>query len=158
MNPLAHPRLRGALIYGGGDALAAWILGAFSPARCLGMTAVGALLYAWEIPAWFAWIDRRTAGRAGAAWRRTGLALLYFNPLWIARHLLFILVFSGRAADIRWDVLGAGLQSFLVNAPVSLTANFLIQNRAPLRWRFTASALFSAAMAVFYACSEVWFR
>ena len=152
--------LRGGLIYTAGDTAAALLTGAFSPARTLGILLVGATVYAFEIPNYFRWIDRRVTGATGpgAAIRRTGLAMLYFNPLWIARHLLFIRLFSGQFNQIGWPLLHTGLTSFLVNIPISLTANYLIQNRVPLRWRFVASAAFSALMAVYYALSAVWFQ
>jgi len=151
--------LRGLLIYGAGDAAAAAIGGAFSGARLAGMALVGATLYAFEIPAWFGWIDRRAPrGGTAAGWRRAGWAMLYFNPLWIARHLLFVRLFSGRADLVRWSLVGAGARSFLFNVPVSLAANWLIQNRVPAPWRFAASALFSALMAVYYSLSGAWFQ
>jgi len=144
--------LRGALIYGGGDTVAALILGEAGWVRLAGMVLVGATLYALEVPNWFHWIDRRVpiGGRA-ATLQRTTLALLYFNPLWIARHLLFIALLSGR--EVGWGLLGAGFYSFIGNIPLSLLANYLIQNRTPPGWRFTASALFSACMAIYYAVS-----
>lgn len=150
---------RGALIYAGGDLIASLILNQFSPARTLGMIAAGGTVYALEIPRYFRWIDRRTVGlsAAGRTLGRTGLALLYFNPLWIARHLLFIRFFSGRPI-IPAELLRLGLQSFLWNIPIAFAANYLIQNRISLKHRFTASALFSALMAIYYAVSEVIFK
>jgi hypothetical protein len=152
--------LRGLLIYASGDTVAAFLLGQFAWGRLLGMMLVGATFYALEIPNYFRWIDRRTANRSPwrAAMGRTGLALLYFNPLWIARHLFFIAVFSGRFETVHWDLLSIATRSFLVNIPISLTANFIIQNRIKLKWRFFASAVFSALMAIYYALSEVIFR
>ena len=66
-------------------------------------------------------------------------------------------LFSGRPEAIDASLLTIGLTSFALNLPVALTANYLIQNRLPLRWRLTGSASFSALMAVYYALSEVWF-
>ena len=84
--------LKGAIIYSSGDLIAALILGEFSIARLLGMIVLGGTLYAFEIPNYFAWIDRKTQEFIGIKKTlvKTGLAILYFNPLWIARHLLFI--------------------------------------------------------------------
>jgi hypothetical protein len=151
--------LRGALIYGGGDALAAWLLGEFSPTRLAGMAALGGTLYALEVPNWFHWIDRRTGGRFGwgGALQRTALALLYFNPLWIARHLLIIAWLRGDPEPLAWTLLETATWAYLANLPVALLANFAIQNRMPLRLRFVASALYSALMAVYYAASETLF-
>ncbi|NJD11140.1 MAG: hypothetical protein FIB01_12160 [Gemmatimonadetes bacterium] len=146
-------------IYAGGDTVAALILGEFGWTRVAGLMLAGGFVYAWEIPRYFAWIDRVTAARRGFAGTlvRTALAMLYFNPLWIARHLLFVMLASGRAAEIGWDLLATASASFLGAVPISIAGNFVIQNLLPLRHRFTASALFSAGMAVYYAASLRWF-
>jgi hypothetical protein len=47
--------------------------------------------------------------------------------------------------------------SFLVNIPISFVANYIIQNRIKFDWRFVASAIFSGAMAIYYAYSETIF-
>lgn len=150
---------RGALIYTVGDSIAALILGEWSLTRCLGLALVGACLYALEIPNYFQWIDRTIAGKTGwlAAVQRTALAIAYFNPLWIARHLLFIRLFSGQYDQISWGLLQTGAYAFLANIPLSLLGNYVIQNVVRLPWRFTASAIFSALMAIYYALSAVLF-
>ncbi len=89
---------------------------------------------------------------------RTLMAMLYFNPLWIARHLLFIKLFTGRVEEINPGLLVVASWSFLVNIPVSLAANYLIQNHVKMKWRFLASAVFSSLMAVYYALSSVIFK
>jgi len=152
--------IRGALIYSSGDLVAALILGEFSIIRLLCMMLLGATVYAFEIPNYFAWIERKTKKITGIkkTLAKTGLAIAYFNPLWIARHILFIKLFSGAFADINLNLLTIGFLSFLVNIPVSFLANFLIQNKVPLDWRFLASAIFSALMAIYYALSEVIFQ
>ncbi|MCB9914537.1 MAG: hypothetical protein H6828_05240 [Planctomycetes bacterium] len=151
--------LAGTLIYSSGDSLAALILGQFSLTRLAVLALAGGLLYSLEVPAWFRFIDRRVppSRRPRVVLARTLLALAYFNPLWIARHLLFIEI--GRSA---WQAIDLGLlvtasRSFVGNVPLSLLGNALIQNRVPPRWRFFASALFSALMAVYYALSASWF-
>lgn len=152
--------VRGMLIFGAGDAVAALLLDRFSLPRCIGMTAVGGLLYALEIPLVFAWIERRVPASGGvrAGLLRMLLAVLYFNPFWIARHVGFIALFEGALAERAPDLAGIAVRSFLVNVPVALAANYIIQNRIPLGHRFLASGIFSAVMAVYYALSEVWFR
>lgn len=152
--------LRGALIYSSGDLIAALILGEFSITRLFGIMMIGATLYALEIPNYFAWIERRTKEINGIkkTLTKTGLAILYFNPLWIARHLLFIHFFSGNFDTVDWNILKIASLSFLVNIPISFVANFLIQNKVNLDWRFLASAIFSALMAIYYALSEVIFN
>jgi hypothetical protein len=149
--------VRGMAIYAGGDTIAALILGEFHWLRLAGMMLVGGALYAWEIPNYFRWIDRVASG-AGGALKRTALALAYFNPLWIARHMLFLKLFSGRAGEVDWGLLRAGAGSFLGALPLTLAGNFVIQNVLPLRFRFMGSALFSALMAIYYAVSTRWFH
>ena len=152
--------IRGALIYSSGDLIAAMLLGEFSIIRLLGMMLLGATLYAIEIPNYFAWIERRTKDIIGIkkTLTKTILAILYFNPLWIARHLLFIKLFSGNFSEIDLNLLKIAGLSFLVNIPISFIANYLIQNKVNLDWRFLASAIFSALMAIYYALSEVIFN
>jgi hypothetical protein len=152
--------LKGLIIYSFGDSVAALLLGQFSPVRCLGIALVGGTLYALEIPTVFRWIDGCTERLAPLrrSLARTSLALLYFSPLWITRHLVFIKVFSGKTPVFEVSMLGLGLTSFLYNIPLSFGANFLIQNKVPLRHRFLCSAVFSALMAVYYALSETFFR
>jgi len=152
--------LKGAIIYASGDTIAALLLHEFMWTRLLGIVFIGATVYAFEIPNYFRWIDKTTEGYTGlklSVWKTT-LAILYFNPLWIARHMFFILLFSSRFESITWDLLRVASLSFLVNIPISLIANFLIQNKMPYRWRFFASATFSALMAIYYAVSIVLFK
>lgn len=150
--------VRGGLIYAGGDGIAMLIGGEFQVSRALGILLIGGTLYATEIPAYFRWLDRRFGGPG--RWNPLKKALLaqaFFNPLWIARHLLFIRLCSGRWSEIDWSLLGIGLDSFLHMVPVGLLMNYMIQNRVPLGWRFLASAGYSALTAVYFALSEVWF-
>ncbi len=151
---------KGALIYASGDAIASLILHEFSWERLLGMVVVGATLYAFEIPNYFRWIDHRFKDKSGfwPSMYKMALAILYFNPLWIARHLFFIAVFSGQFQNLSWDILRIASWSFLANIPISLIANYLIQNKTSLKWRFLASAIFSALMAIYYALSTVIFN
>ncbi len=152
--------LRGIFIYGAGDSIASIILSEFSIVRMLGMMLIGGTVYAFEIPNYFRWIDRKTRSIAGlrGSFSRAGLAIFYFNPLWIARHLLFIQIFSGSWNSISWYLLRLGLISFAVNVPVAFTANYVIQNRIPLKWRFVSSAMFSSLMAIYYALSKAIFK
>jgi hypothetical protein len=152
--------LRGAIVYALGDCVAAFILGEFAWVRLLGMMLIGATLYAFEIPNYFRWIDRQMSGKTPSlkvSLQRTALALLYFNPLWVARHLILIKLVSGNAHLIGWHFLSIAFWSFVVNIPVSLVANYVIQNKISLQWRFLASAIFSGLMAVYYALSELFF-
>ena len=150
--------IRGILIYSAGDTIAALMLGEFLLSRLVGIALISATIYAVEIPNYFRWIDYKTRDGQFLSLKRTGLALLYFNPLWIARHLLFIKLFSFYWSEVNWGLLKIGLYSYLVNIPLSFLANYFIQNKVPLKWRFTASAIFSAFMAVYYALSAVLFK
>ena len=150
---------KGALIYATGDTIAAVILGEFNMMRLLGMMLIGATFYAFEIPNYFKWMETKTQNLKGLTYllSKTGLAIAYFNPLWIARHLFFIKLFSGQFEALNWGLLNIALLSFAVNIPISFIANFLIQTKTPLKWRFFASAIFSALMAIYYALSETIF-
>ena len=123
------------------------------------MMFVGATFYAFEIPNYFDWIVKKTEHLKGlkATLTKTGLAIMYFNPLWIARHLLFIKLFSGEMEAIGWNLMQIAFWSFVVNIPISFIANYIIQNRFKLKWRFLGSAVFSAIMAIYYALSETIF-
>ena len=150
--------VRGSLIYAGGDAIACAISGNFQLGRAVGMLFIGGTLYAIEIPAYFGWIDRQfSRNDKGYALKRALCAQAFFNPVWIARHLALIELFSGRLSAINWSLLAIGLESFLVALPIALLINYGIQNMIPLNWRFFASSLFTAGMAVYYALSEVLF-
>jgi hypothetical protein len=120
---------------------------------------VGATFYAFEIPNYFDWIVKKTESIKGlkATLTKTVLAILYFNPLWIARHLLFIKLFSGQFEAIGVNLMEVAFWSFIVNIPISFVANYIIQNRFKLKWRFMGSALFSALMAIYHAMSETLF-
>lgn len=154
--------LNGMLIYTFGDTIASLMLQQFCISRVIGISLVGGFVYSLEIPAYFRWIDSKTKAKASTRFSgpllRTALALAYFNPLWIARHLAFIAIFSGQFNAIRLSLLGMAGKSFLANIPLSVLANFLIQNTLPYKYRFTGSAVFSSLMAVYYALSAVWFR
>ena len=152
--------IRGALIYSAGDTIAALLLNEFSIYRLLGIMLVGATMYAIEIPNYFTWIDKKTLQLTGIkkTIAKTSLAIAYFNPLWIFRHLAFIKLFSGNYEQINSHLLLIAVWSFLVNIPISFIANFMIQNKVKLDWRFLASAIFSAIMAIYYALSETIFQ
>jgi len=151
--------IQGVVIYPVGDTIAALILKEFSIYRLLGIAAVGGTFYALEIPNYFRWIDKKISENRDilASCKRTGFAVLYFNPFWIARHLFFIKFFSGTWDAIGWNLMILATWSFLVNIPVSFIANYLIQNKLPYSWRFFGSSVFSAVMAVYYAFSEIFF-
>jgi len=151
--------ISGGLIYTLGDTIAALFADDFSWIRMLGITVLGATLYAIEIPNYFRWIDKKVqnTGTFFSSIMRASIAMLFFNPLWIARHILFIKLFSGHFDEIGWNLLYIGTVSFLINIPFSLGANYLIQNKISLKHRFLASAIFSGLMAIYYSLSAHWF-
>ncbi len=156
-----HNMRSGAIIYAAGDTIASLMLGQFSPVRTLGMMLIGATIYAFEIPTCFHYIDKHTAKMKRGirnAITRTLLAFLYFNPIWIARHILFITILNGDWAAINSGLFRIALISWLVNIPISLVGNAIIQQKLPLRWRFIGSAIFSGFMAIYYAMSGEWFN
>jgi hypothetical protein len=152
--------LRGGLIYALGDTAAALISDQFYWFRLAGVFVIGASIYALEIPNYFKWIDLKIKGNRGIKYSliRAAMAMLHFNPFWIARHILFIKLFMGQYDDIGWGLVAVGFISFLINIPISLVANYTIQNKISLKYRFLASAIFSGLMAVYYSLSEFLLR
>lgn len=152
--------LRGALVYSAGDLIASLLLNEFLWSRFVGMLIVGATVYAFEIPNYFNWIEKRAKSIKGIKKTliKTLYAILYFNPIWIARHLFFIKLFSSNFDGINSGILKIALWSFLLNIPISFIANYLIQNKVKLSGRFLVSAIFSGLMAIYYALSEVLFQ
>jgi len=165
--------ITGMLIYGVGDTIAALLSGEFVLLRLIGMSFVGALIYGAEIPYYFRWVDKRTQNHKAQEknlkssegkhknllvlrqpWKRslhrTLLAMLYFNPLWVMRHLVFITLFSGAIDSVSLSLFHVALHSFLIAIPITATANLFIQNIIPLTYRFMASAFFSCSMAIYY--------
>lgn len=148
----------GALLFAAGDSIGSLISGDFLYQRMLGMMVLGGSLYAWEIPAYFAHLQRRF-NKPGYlnAFQRTLAAGLFFNPLWIARHMLFIKLFSGQWQTISLDILGLATLSFIYGFPFSMLVNYLIQNVIYLRWRFLVSSIYSALTVIYFALSEQLF-
>ncbi len=145
--------IKGLIIYSAGDTAASLMMHEFSVQRMLGIMFVGGFVYSLEIPAWFNCINEKYTGL-----QRTLMATLYFNPLWIARHLIFISLFSGQISQIHWSILSVALKSFATSLPVAFAANHVIQNKIPLQWRFFASAIFSSLMAIYYPLSRMLFK
>ncbi len=151
----------GIFIYAIGDTIAMLINGDVSIERLLWMAFLGGTVYALEIPNWFLLIDRWTKKYESGFKKmatRTALAMAYFNPLWIARHLLFINLFTGQWASISWELLLVAGMSFLTNIPLSILGNYIIQNKIRSDWRYAASSVFSSIMAIMYAMGAVWFK
>ena len=118
----------GGLIYCAGDTVATIISHTFYYPRIVGMFVLGATLYAIEVPAYFRWLNRYF-GQPGylSAFKRMLMAAAFFNPLWIARHLVFIKLLSGQWHSISLSILSVASLSFVYCLPVALPVNFLIQ-------------------------------
>lgn len=149
--------LKGALIYSVFDGIAAIILNEYSITRFIGMMLMGGTFYAFEIPNYFSWIEKKTAETPvnKKSFIKTLYALAYFNPVWIARHLIIIELLTHKTVSP--EVLNIAYKSFLFNIPISFLGNYIIQNLIYLPYRFVASAIFSGLMAVYYAFSTVIF-
>ncbi len=149
----------GGLIYFLGDTIAAILLGEFAWTRLIGMTLIGSTLYAIEIPTYFRWIDKTVTAKGGLLPKiqKTVLAVLFFNPIWIARHLLFIKLFSLQFDQINLGLLNIAWVSFLGAIAIGIPANYIIQNLIKINWRFVASSIFSGLMAIYYALSATGF-
>jgi hypothetical protein len=117
------------------------------------------LVYAFEIPNYLNWLGKRFyKDDFYTKILSTVLFTLYFNPLWIARHLLVLNLFKGNFGQINWDLLRIGWDSFIYSFFFTLPINYIIINKIPVKWKFGATAVFSSSMAVFYALSEVIFK
>lgn len=158
---LSKNQIRGLIIYPLGDSIAQIILGEVNYWRVGILALVGCFLYSFEIGKWFGYIDKKFKN----PFLKTCLAVAYFNPLWIARHFLFIelathpQLFSNTNdfGQLVLRLIESGTKSFVGAILISLPANYLIQNKAPLKNRFLLSAVFSALMGIYYAMSKVWF-
>lgn len=151
--------ITGGLIYVSGDALAAIVQNQFDAFRSLVMFLIGSTLYAFEITNYFKWIESRFGHQHGFRykWLKASYALLYFNPLWISRHMFFIIISSRQWDKLNFQILSSASTAFFINIPVSIIANYVIQNRIEPKFRFWASAIFSGIMAIYYSMGMVWF-
>lgn len=178
----------GWVLYPLGDIVGQIIMDDVNPVRYIAVMIAGGIIYRFEIPRWFHFLDSFRlsidAGHRFPPLRRlvheddTGLRLnwlgktlgaaLYFNPLWIARHLFFIKVATLVGPDMNWytDVdyiaiiiasLKSGTISFLTNLPIALIGNYLIQEHMNLRYRFVGSAALTTVLNAKYAIEFVLF-
>ena len=150
----------GILIYGIGDSFATLVLGEFVWARAIGIALLGATMYAWEVPKIFAWFDkiRPKDGTFPTKIIRAALATFYFNPIWIARHFLFLNLFEQKFTAINWDLLSLATTAFIGGLIPCFIIDYIIQNHVNLKYRFIASSLLSMCMAIYYAFSKTIFN
>ncbi len=151
--------VQGALIYSIGDSIAALIINDFSIGRLLGILFLGGFIYSIEIPFTLQWLNKKfVKDDIKIKILKSILFTLYFNPLWIARHLLILNLFKGSYDQITWQLLGIGFSSFIYSFLFTLPANYIIINLIPQKYKFPITALFSSSMAIYYALSEVLFK
>jgi len=165
--------LIGWFLYPAGDLLGQSILGHVNVYRLIAIALIGGLLYRLEVPAWFRFLDHFRIWRPDSALLRPFLcsterparlnwlgrtigAMLYFNPLWVARHLMVIMLATTSLPELNASTalaaaLSMGLKSFLTNLPLSVLGNYLVQQQVPLKYRFLASATLSGIFAAVYA-------
>lgn len=158
---LTKNQFRGLLIYPIGDGIAQLIIRDFNVIRFIILALVGCFLYAYEIGKWFTFIQNKFKN----PFLKAFMSVVFFNPLWIARHFLFIelaINFKQFLSFEEFSMLFQNLmllatRSFFGGIIVSYVANYLIQNKIPLKNRFLVSAIYSALMGVYYALSKVFF-
>ncbi len=174
--------VEGFLVYGLGDLVAQIFLGTPSLIRTLGIGFIGGTVYALEVPLWFRLIEG-TCCQASDKIRackmfkepnqdnvcyldykgRTLMAMSYFNPLWIARHMFFLSLLNAISAGlvfaspfrVFWYLIPVAAKSFLFCIPVTVIGNYIVQNRISMRFRLIASAILSAICVFWYALSQV---
>ena len=174
-SPLLN-HLIGWMLYPFGDLIAQLIIGHVDFLRVAIVMLLGGLVYRLEIPAWFRRIDEfslSTTTLARLPWLesvikpadgtvsrglnwfgRTVGAIIYFNPLWIARHQFFIsltTIGAGSGLTLLGSSFMTGGVSFLTNLPLSLLFNYLIQQHLHMRFRLLASALTTMLFTIKYA-------
>lgn len=173
----------GWFMYPAGDLLGQLLMGQFSFSRMIVLTLVGGVIYKWEIPRWFSHIEKQNFkaqtidkykvlkpftqtlenGQIKFNWiGKTLCASLYFNPIWIFRHLLFILLaITPLTALVFPDFLTSTLIiatiSFFTNLPITVVGNYLIQEHLSLKYRFMGSALLTTVLNIKYAIEFVYF-
>ena len=146
------------LVYPAGDAVAQSILGDINPYRSLALLIAAALFYSIEIPKWFGMLEKYCPNRFG----KTVGAVLYFNPLWIARHMLVIKFGESyfNHSILLKEIplcLMLGLKSFLANIPISIIGNYIVQVKVPFQYRFLGSVILTGIFAIVYAFAYKFF-
>lgn len=144
--------LVGVLTYPIGDSIGAIILNEFSIYRLLGVALLTLVFYSVEIPLFFGWIDRYTKRfktKFSIISVRALLAVVYFNPLWIARQDVVIHLCLGD--PLSWNILSKATDTYFTSLLVAILGNILIQGFIHLKYRFLSSGIFSIVMNMIYA-------
>lgn len=153
-----------------------WISNDFHYGSLLTLTLAAVLFYQWEIPMFFKAVEEYRASdklysklklffneeKAINPIGKTAAATLYFNPLWISRHMIFITLGAVPLASINWIELidtsiRKGSMSFLVTMPVVLIGNYIVQNKISLEKRFLGNAVLSGILVLAYAIGYKFF-
>ncbi len=172
-------KLSGWVLYPLADGIAQLILGDISYLRMLFVALLGRYVYAIEIPKWFGllsvWHRSTAPGRfLKNFWVKTGNhyyfnwlsktigATLWFNPLWIARHMLVLELadmVTGKTVFFSFlpQALHLGTVAFIGQLPLAFGVNYIIICRLPERSRFIWSSIFSGILAIYYAVGKVYF-
>lgn len=171
------------VLYPAGDLVAQLIVGELNGYRLLILSLVGGTIYQFEVPLWFRWLDQRTVSerqiakvpvltwltQSDSEWHhrlnwfgRTLGAMLYFSPVWIVRHMLFLKLATVPWNEIIWvatiqTLWKASCMSFIVNMPFSLLGNYIIQARLPLKYRFLGSIIMTGLFSIAYALAYKFF-
>lgn len=170
-------------MYPAGDLLGQLIIGQFSLNRLIVLMLAGGLIYKWEIPRWFSLIEKKCFSKSTIDkysilspftteieglykfnWLgKTLCASIYFNPLWIFRHMLFISLaitpFSNLVfPDMLVVTLKIATLSFFTNLPIAIAGNYFIQEHMNLKYRFLGSAILTTVLNVKYAFEFVYFN
>lgn len=151
--------------------------------RLIALALIGCVIYRREVPDWFARLNKMQiaeaqlkrfpwlnycvdssmpSGRLNGFGRTMG-SVIYFNPFWIARHMLFIKLATTCWAElvpltIICSTVVLGIKSFLINLPLSYLGNYVIQAKLPLHLRYLGSVVLSTVLAIMYALLYSYLR
>jgi len=166
------------LLFPIGDLIAQTILGEFNFYRLIAIMALAVCFYQWETPMFFKFLDKYKTNwnlqkfiflkplfteENKLSWSgRTFGALLFFNPIWVARHIYVISLgekhfnFVISIHDII-SSLSIGTKSFIATLPIALIGNYIVQAKLPLKHRFLGSVILTSVFAIVYALSYKFF-
>ncbi len=168
----------GGIVFTLGDLLSQLLAKHFSLTRLTGLFIIGCTIYPLEIDNYFKFIAHlRLSSSFCLKWlveqveegyRLNGLgrtvgAILFFNPLWIARHFLFIELLEAKdichnlpsCVSEYFHLIGSACESFIYAIPLVLIGNYIVQTKIPLKYRFIGSALLSLLFALYYGLMAI---
>ncbi len=172
--------LIGGAIFALGDLIAQITNHDISLTRVLGIFLIASTLYALELDNYFKFLANWKSPKPflstllwdslGEGYKlnwlgRTIGAILFFNPLWIARHFLFIDLFRdnfrGLISCIHLNcpvdllsLLNTSTKSFILGIPLAFIGNYVVQVKVPLKYRFIGSSILSLLFAIYYGIME----